>query len=90
MSDWNTVNVQPPGGSQWRRSVEGGDSYIIRDHSRRVKRWESGEMALRWSAAGMLAAQARFRRVEGYRELPILAAALKRELHIASTAIATN
>jgi hypothetical protein len=30
---------------------------IVRDHSRRVKRWESGEMALRWSAAGMLAAQ---------------------------------
>jgi hypothetical protein len=42
-------------------------------------------MALRWSAAGMLAAQAQFRRVQGYRELPILAAALKRELHIGTT-----
>lgn len=63
---------------------------IIRDHSRRVKRWESGEMALRWSAAGMLAAQAQFRRVAGYRELPILAAALKRELHIEEAAISTN
>jgi len=50
---------------------------IIRDHSRRVKRWSSGEMALRWAAAGMLAAQAQFRRVKGFRELPQLAAALK-------------
>jgi len=32
----------------------------------------------------MLAAQAQFRRVQGYRELPILPAALKRELHIAT------
>ena len=30
---------------------------IMRDHSRRVKRWSSGEMALRWAAAGMLAAE---------------------------------
>jgi putative transposase len=63
---------------------------IVKDHCRRVKRWESGEMALRWSAAGMLAAQAQFRRVQGYRELPILAAALKRELHIEEAAILTN
>jgi transposase-like protein len=63
---------------------------IVKDHCRRVKRWESGEMALRWSAAGMLAAQAQFRRVQGYRELPILAVALKRELKIEEAAIATN
>ncbi len=35
---------------------------IIRDHARRVKRWSSGEMALRWAAAGMLAAEEQFRR----------------------------
>ena len=35
-------------------------------------------MALRWAAAGMLAAQGRFRRVRGFRELPLLAAALQR------------
>lgn len=46
--------------------------------------------ALRWSAAGMLAAQTQFGRVQDYRELPILAAALKRELKIESAAIATN
>lgn len=63
---------------------------IVKDHARRVKNWESGEMALRWAAAGMLAAQAQFRRVQGYRELPLLAAALKRELHIESEVSATN
>jgi putative transposase len=63
---------------------------IVKTHARRVKNWESGEMALRWAAAGMLAAEAQFRRVQGYRELPILAAALKRELHIESEASATN
>jgi putative transposase len=51
---------------------------IVRDHARRVKRWSSGEMALRWAAAGMLAAESQFRRVKGYRQLPQLAAALER------------
>jgi len=51
---------------------------IVRDHATRVKRWESGEMALRWAAAGMLAAQGQFRRVRGFRELPLLAMALQR------------
>ncbi|CAN5881941.1 IS256-like element ISRba9 family transposase [soil metagenome] len=50
---------------------------IVRDHSRRVKRWAHGEMALRWTAAGMLAAESQFRRVKGYRELPQLLAALE-------------
>jgi putative transposase len=50
---------------------------IVRDHAGRVKRWSSGEMALRWAAAGMLAAEAQFRRVKGYQELPALAAALQ-------------
>jgi len=51
---------------------------IIRDHATRVKRWSSGEMALRWAAAGMLAAEGQFRRVKGYQELPQLALALER------------
>jgi putative transposase len=51
---------------------------IIRDHAGRVKRWSSGEMALRWAAAGMLAAQGQLRRVKGYQELPQLAVALER------------
>jgi putative transposase len=51
---------------------------IVRDHARRVKRWADGEMALRWAAAGMLAAEAQFRRVKGYQQLPELARALER------------
>jgi putative transposase len=51
---------------------------IVRDHATRVKKWGSGAMALRWAAAGMLAAEGQFRRVKGYRELPQLAAALER------------
>ena len=50
---------------------------IVRDHSRRVKRWPSGEMALRRAAAGMLAAPSQFRRVKGHRQLPQLARALE-------------
>jgi hypothetical protein len=51
---------------------------IVRDHAHRVKRWSSGDMALRWTAAGMVAAQDQFRRVKGYRQLPALARALER------------
>jgi hypothetical protein len=43
---------------------------IVRDHATRVKYPESGEMALRWAAAGMLAAEAQFRRAKGFWELP--------------------
>jgi len=50
---------------------------IVRDHAHRVKHWSSGDMALRWAAAGMTAAQAQFRRVKGYRQLPALARALE-------------
>ena len=50
---------------------------IVRDHSRRVKHWQHGEMALRWTAAGMLAAEAQFRRIKGYKQLPQLLAAIE-------------
>jgi transposase-like protein len=49
---------------------------IVREHARNVKHWQNGDMRLRWAAAGMLTAQAQFRRVKGYRQLPLLAAAL--------------
>jgi hypothetical protein len=35
---------------------------IVRRTQRNVKRWSSGEMALRWTAAGMLEAERQFRR----------------------------
>ena len=37
----------------------------IRRTSRNVKRWRSGEMCLRWTAAGMLEAELQFRRIIG-------------------------
>jgi putative transposase len=52
----------------------------VRRTSRNVKRWSSGEMALRWTAAGMLEAERQFRRVIGYRDLAKLAVAIERNL----------
>jgi transposase-like protein len=51
---------------------------IVRAHARNVKRWQDGDMRLRWAAAGMLEASKQFRRVKGYRQLPALAHALQR------------
>jgi putative transposase len=50
---------------------------ICRERARNVKRWRGGEMALRWTAAGMLDSERSFRRVKGFRELPKLQAALR-------------
>ena len=52
----------------------------VRRTSRNVKRWQSGEMALRWTAAGMLEAERQFRRIIGYRELATLAVAIEHDL----------
>jgi putative transposase len=51
-----------------------------RQRSRNVKRWRGGEMVLRWSAAGILDAERSFRRVNGYRQLGALRAALRRNV----------
>lgn len=45
--------------------------------SRRVTRWHGGEMVLRWSATSFLAAEEKFRRIMGYRDLWQLEAALR-------------
>lgn len=44
---------------------------------RNVKRWRSGQMMLRWVAAGVLEAVKGFRRVKGYADMPLLVAALR-------------
>ncbi len=49
----------------------------VRQVSRNVKRWRNAEMALRWTAAGMIETQKTFRRLEAYRQLPILRKALE-------------
>jgi putative transposase len=53
---------------------------IVRRTQRNVKRWSSGEMALRWTAAGMLEAERQFRRIIGYTDLATLVVAVEREL----------
>jgi transposase-like protein len=42
----------------------------------RVKRWRDGDMRRRWCSAGLRRAQEKFHRVNGYRQLPHLTAAL--------------
>jgi putative transposase len=54
---------------------------IVRRTSRNVKRWQSGDMCLRWTAAGMLEAERQFRRVLGYRDLAKLALAVEDDLN---------
>lgn len=49
---------------------------VARTTMRNVKRWRDGKMIQRWTAAGMEVAQRQFRRVNGYRDMRILIAAL--------------
>jgi putative transposase len=55
---------------------------ICRDHSTNVKRWNGGQMVLRWCAAGMVEAKKQFRRVNGHLHLTALRTAL--QAHVAS------
>jgi len=50
----------------------------IRDVSRRVKRWRSGSMVKRWVATGVLEAERGFHRVKGFKGMPILIEALRK------------
>ena len=52
----------------------------VKRTSRNVKRWQNGDMCLRWTAAGMLEAERQFRRVIGYPKLPALAVAVERDI----------
>jgi putative transposase len=63
---------------------------IARDHSRNVKRWRNGQMALRWCAAGMMEARAQFRRVNGHLHLRALRAALDRYVGVENVAHCGN
>jgi putative transposase len=48
----------------------------VRRVCRNVKRWRNADMALRWTAAGMMEAAKGFRRLKAYKQLPVLKAAL--------------
>ncbi|HZX98892.1 MAG TPA: IS256 family transposase [Dermatophilaceae bacterium] len=61
---------------------------ICRNHSTNVKNWQSGDMALRWCAAGLVEAGKQFRRVNGHMHLPTLRTALER--HVAEQGVSTD
>jgi putative transposase len=68
----------PPTLARTLRSTNAIESMIAicRDHAANVKRWQDGQMVLRWVAAGMGEAAKQFRRVNGYLHLPALRVAL--------------
>ena len=72
----------PPTLARTLRSTNAIESMIgiCREHAKNVKRWRDGQMALRWCAAGMIEAGKQFRRVNGHLHLPVLRAALEREV----------
>jgi putative transposase len=80
----------PPTLARTLRSTNSIESMIsiARTHSRNVKNWQSGSMALRWCAAGMAEAAKQFRRVNGHLHL----AALRRALdeHVAAESVSTT
>ena len=61
---------------------------ICRATSRNVKRWQNGDMCLRWTAAGMLEAERQFRKIIGYKHLAQLALAVERD--VAAARVATS
>lgn len=49
----------------------------LKHTTRNVKRWRSGSMVLRWAVTALMEAEKNFRRVRGYRDIPMLDAAIK-------------
>jgi putative transposase len=82
----------PPTLARTLRSTNPVESMIeiCREHSKNVKRWRDGTMALRWCAAGMLEADHQFRRVNGHLHLPKLRAALDAHLTKNVSAVSQN
>lgn len=52
---------------------------VTRRVTARVTRWRDGDMRRRWCVAGLLRAEAKFRRVKGHRAMPALLKALEAE-----------
>lgn len=49
---------------------------------RNVRHWKGDEMAARWAATMLLAAESKFRRITAFREMPFLLAALGRSIDV--------
>jgi transposase-like protein len=79
----------PPTLARTLRSTNSIESMIsiARTHSRNVKNWQNGQMALRWCAAGIAEAGKQFRRVNGHLHLAALRRAL--EEHVAAETVGT-
>jgi transposase-like protein len=54
----------------------------------RVTRWRTSDQKLRWCASALWAAEQQFRRVKGYRHLPLLEHALQNRLSLTNSAAA--
>ncbi|HAV43367.1 TPA: hypothetical protein DCX15_05055 [bacterium] len=52
---------------------------VVEDVCRNVKCWKNGKMALRWTVTGLIEAEKLFKRIRGYRDLPLLIQALGRK-----------
>jgi putative transposase len=77
----------PPTLARTLRSTNSIESMIeiCRDHAANVKRWQDGQMVLRWIAAGMGEARKQFRRVNGHLHLSALRATLDQTIATAVT-----
>ena len=60
----------------------------VRMRTRRVSRWRNGKMVLRWAASAFLATEKNFRRIQGYRDLWMLKAALENQMEDAKEKVA--
>lgn len=49
---------------------------VVEEKCGRVKKWQGGDMKLRWVASGLLFVEEQFRKVKGYRDIPQLIAAM--------------
>ncbi len=57
-------------------AIENLNSGIV-TYSRNVKRWQGGSMVVRWVSAAIVEAEKKFRRVQGYHDIPMLMKALE-------------
>ena len=55
---------------------------LVEDYIGRVKRWHHSKQRARWFALGLLEAEQRMDRIDGYEGLPRLRSALQRELDL--------
>ena len=64
---------------RWLSTTNAAESLLSRTRhvKRNVKRWRTGQMVVRWVAAGVLESVKGFRRLKGHKEMPKLVVALR-------------